>query len=220
MNTPKELEVVLEKHQLWLKEVAGGQRANLRGASLSGANLSGADLCHANLSGANLRGADLCHANLSGANLSGVNLSGADLRSANLSGVNLSGADLRSASLSGANLSGANLSGADLRVADLRLADLSGAFLRGAIGELVHIKSLSLETYPITYTSDVLQIGCERHALTDWWEFDDEQILKMDGRKAIKFWRKWKEQIKATIELSPAEPTGWKDKKGHLGEDS
>ncbi|HAC3173702.1 TPA_asm: hypothetical protein GZM28_10785 [Listeria monocytogenes] len=93
-----ELDVVIEKHEKWLR-YGYGERANL----------SYADLRRADLSGANLRGADLSGANLRRANLRGANLSGANLRRANLRGANLSGANL-----SGANLSGANLSYADL----------------------------------------------------------------------------------------------------------
>ena len=57
----------LEKHLLWVKGEAGGERANLSGADLSGANLREADLSGANLSKANLSGANLRKANLSGA---------------------------------------------------------------------------------------------------------------------------------------------------------
>ncbi|WP_440971616.1 pentapeptide repeat-containing protein [Listeria monocytogenes] len=93
-----ELDVVIEKHEKWLRD-GYGERANLRVANLS----------YADLSCANLRVANLSYADLSCANLRGANLSGA-----NLSGANLSYANLRGANLSGANLSGANLSYADL----------------------------------------------------------------------------------------------------------
>ncbi|EGF3620770.1 pentapeptide repeat-containing protein [Listeria monocytogenes] len=93
-----ELDVVIEKHEKWLRD-GYGERANL----------SYADLRRADLSGANLRGANLSYANLSYADLRRADLSGANLRHSNLRRANLSGANLR-----GANLSGANLSYADL----------------------------------------------------------------------------------------------------------
>ncbi|WP_441006927.1 pentapeptide repeat-containing protein, partial [Listeria monocytogenes] len=68
-----ELDVVIEKHEKWLRD-GYGERANLRVA-----NLSYADLSCANLRVANLSYADLSCANLRGANLSGANLSGANL---------------------------------------------------------------------------------------------------------------------------------------------
>ncbi|EAC2295831.1 pentapeptide repeat-containing protein [Listeria monocytogenes] len=88
-----ELDVVIEKHEKWLRD-GYGERANLSYADLRRADLSGANLRGANLSYANLSYADLRRADLSGANLRPANLSGANLRGANLSYANLSYADL------------------------------------------------------------------------------------------------------------------------------
>ncbi|EKD6120008.1 pentapeptide repeat-containing protein [Listeria monocytogenes] len=123
-----ELDVVIEKHEKWLRD-GYGERANLSYADLRRADLSGANLRGANLSYANLSYADLRRADLSGANLRRANLSYANLRGANLSYANLSYADLRRADLSGANLRRANLSGANLRGANLSYANLSYADL-------------------------------------------------------------------------------------------
>jgi len=40
-----------------------------------------------------------------------------------------------------------------------------------------------------------LQIGCKLHAVDEWAAFDDEAIVSMDGKKALKFWRQWKEPL-------------------------
>ena len=109
--TTSELNDILSKHKLWLKDDPSGVRADLRGANLFGANLRGANLRGADLSYANLRGADLRGANLSRANLSGANLSRANLRDANLRSADLSYADLSRADLSYADLSRADLCG-------------------------------------------------------------------------------------------------------------
>ena len=93
------LQDVLKKHEMWLRDEEGGE----------GADLSWANLSEANLSGANLRWAILSEANLSEANLRWAILRGADLRGANLRGANLSEANLRGANLSEANLSEANI---------------------------------------------------------------------------------------------------------------
>jgi len=149
---------------------------------------------------ADLIGADLSGANLSGADLSGANLSRANLSWADLSGANLSEASLRGASLRGANLSGADLYGADLYGANLSEANLSGANLSGAIGNMSIIFSMQIETYPITFTSEILQIGCKRFTHKEWQEFDDETIQKMDSQ-ALSFWKKWKDFIFMAIDL-------------------
>ncbi|EAH2644296.1 hypothetical protein D5K64_15725, partial [Listeria monocytogenes] len=62
-----ELDVVIEKHEKWLRD-GYGERADLRGA-----NLRHADLRRADLSGANLRHADLRRADLSYADLNWIN---------------------------------------------------------------------------------------------------------------------------------------------------
>ncbi|EGP8881410.1 pentapeptide repeat-containing protein [Listeria monocytogenes] len=73
-----ELDVVIEKHEKWLRD-GYGERADLRGADLSYADLSYADLSYADLSYADLSCADLSCADLSYADLSYADLSYADL---------------------------------------------------------------------------------------------------------------------------------------------
>ena len=120
-------------------------------------------------------------------------------------------ADLEDANLRDANLRGANLWDADLRGADLRDANLWGANLWGCAGNRSEIKSLFIsDKYPISYTHEHLQIGCQRHMIGDWWEFDDKRIIEMDGRNALKFWRESKEAIKMIVEKFPATKTNYK----------
>ena len=122
-------------------------------------------------------------------------------------GTNLYGASLDGANLVRANLDGANLDGAKLDGANLYGASLVRANLEGANGINDYIKCIQIETYPITYTSDVLQIGCERHLISEWAEFDSARIVQMDGKPALIFWKKYKDWIFQTIDLSPAKPT-------------
>ena len=156
---------------------------------------------------ANLARADLSDANLRGADLSGADLSDANLRGANLRGAYLSDANLRGANLRGAYLSDANLSGADLSGADLSGADLSSADLNGVCGLNDWIKNIQIEDWPISYTSEIMQIGCQRHPLDAWRNFSDAEIRAMDVRKALTFWHKWRETIFKIIEMAPAQPT-------------
>ena len=151
------------------------------------ADLAGANLAHAYLARADLAGANLAHAYLAGADLAGANLAGADL--------------------AGAYLAGAKLAGADLAGADLAHADLAGAYLNGITGLNDWIKCIQIEDWPISYTSEIMQIGCQRHPLDAWRNFSDAEIRAMDGRKALAFWTKWKEWIFQTIEMAPAKPT-------------
>jgi len=168
--TKDELIPILEKHEKWLINEDGGERANLSDADLRGANLSWANLREANLSEADLRGA----------NLSWANLRGADLREA----------DLREANLRGANLSWANLRGADLREADLREADLSEAntmdlITAGPIGSRHGITIYNI-------AADEIRCGCFSGNLTQFSErvereHANNQVFLAEYRAAIAF---------------------------------
>ena len=106
-----------------------------------------------------------------------------------------------------ANLRSADLRSANLSFANLRFANLRFANILGGIGNLAELKSIFVDTYQITYTAEVLQIGCERHDIADWWGFDDKRIERMDG-KALEWWKQWKPILQQIIKDSPAVPTG------------
>ena len=136
-----------------------------------------------------------------------ANLYGANLNGANLNEASLNGANLYRANLNGASLNGANLNRANLNEASLNGANLDGANLNEASGVNDYVKCIHIDQYPITYTADILQIGCQRHAIKEWADFDDHRIAEMDGKSALKFWRKYKDWIFQTIEMCPARPT-------------
>ena len=138
-----------------------------------------------------LRGEGGARANLRWAYLEGANLRWADLRWAYLEGANLRGANLRGASLWGADLRGVNLQGADLQDADLW----------STVGNGGEVKSLHCGGYDVAFTHDVLQIGCKRYPIKDWFEFDDEAISSMDGG-ALEWWRKWRPILKQIVEVA------------------
>jgi uncharacterized protein YjbI with pentapeptide repeats len=137
----------------------------------------------------------------------GADLSGADLSGANLSGADLSGADLSGANLAGADLSGANLSGADLSKANLYGANLAGADLR-CTGNMSQIKTLQIELWPIGYTRDTLQIGCQRRPITEWRAMMAEsprtRIAAMD-RRAPDWAKRLLPAVLSLIDASPAD---------------
>ena len=101
--------------------------------------------------------------------------------SANLSDANLSGAYLRGANLSGANLRDANLSGAKWNGVEINRAPLQLFGLRWAV----------------TILDGHMQIGCQMHTLAAWDAMTDEQIVSMDGRDALRFWRSHKAALLA-----------------------
>ena len=46
--------------------------------------------------------------------------------------------------------------------------------------------------YNITITPNYIKIGCQFHKKDDWFKFTDKEILAMDRKKALTFWKKWK----------------------------
>ena len=118
-----------------------------------------------------------------------------------LEDANLIGANLIDANLIGANLIGANLEGANLRGANLEDANLEDANLVNANGNLKELKNMQIETYSISFTKDILQIGCKSFSHTEWKNFSDDEINKMDTQ-ALSFWNKWQDFIFKAIELS------------------
>ena len=144
---------------------------------------------------ANLRDADLIGANLRDADLRGANLRDANLRDANLIDANLRDADLR-----GANLIGADLRNADLRYADLRNADLTNAEIFATGVKTKTIKQISGLHYHVFILDNHIKIGCELYTVDEWRNFNDYEILKMDGKEALRFWRENKKIVMSFYE--------------------
>lgn len=73
---------------------------------------------------------------------------------------------------------------ADLRRANLRWANLSWADLSGT-----GVATMTIGQYTLWCTPDMLRIGCQSHRHDEWRAFGDAQILAMDGRDALDWWR-------------------------------
>jgi hypothetical protein len=113
-----------------------------------------------------------------------------------MSGANMSSADMRSA-----NMRSANMRGADMRGADIILA-----ILFGAVGNGRELKSIQIfPEYAICYSKHIVFIGCKGRKLDSWKNFTDEDILAMDGKRSIDFWRRNKDTIIGLIESNPSE---------------
>ena len=127
-----------------------------------------------------LRCANLWNADLWNADLRNADLRNADLRNANLRNADLWNADLSDVNLSNANLSDVNLSNANLwgdKISSCPICLTYGLY------------------YPVWITDRKIKIGCQIHSTKAWENFTDEQIKKMDGDKALNFWKVWKEPI-------------------------
>ena len=94
-------------------------------------------------------------------------------------------------------------SSANLRYADLCYANLRYADLRGAIGNMREIKSAQFDQWTVAWSSDVLAIGCQQHAITKWRNADPRWIAAMDS-SVTDWWSRYGELILQLIDVSPA----------------
>ena len=46
--------------------------------------------------------------------------------------------------------------------------------------------------YDITITDNHIKIGCQQYLKSRWLEFTNKEILEMEGKRALKFWRLFK----------------------------
>ena len=100
---------------------------------------------------------------------------------------------------------------ANLSDANLTDANLKGANLRNALGNSKEIKTLQTEFYTVVYTSTQMAIGCEQHAITDWFKFDDKRIKAMDKR-ATNFWTIYKPILITLTNINKSKRTNWRIK--------
>lgn len=55
--------------------------------------------------------------------------------------------------------------------------------------------------YNITILPHSIKIGCQFHKKEDWWNFTDREIIEMDGKDALKWWRVWKPILQGICEV-------------------
>lgn len=61
-------------------------------------------------------------------------------------------------------------------------ADLCDADLMSANGNCREIKTMQTDIWQTVYTKEVVQIGCQRHSIIEWFSFDNCRISSMDKR--------------------------------------
>ena len=62
--------------------------------------------------------------------------------------------------------------------------------------DLINITS-NVNSYNITITPNHIRIGCQYHSKTAWFRYTENEIRKMDGERAVKWWKTWKPILKA-----------------------
>ena len=215
----KDIQAKIELHGKWLdtdkdEDLVGLRlcesdldlsRLFLRDIDISICSLNKVNLTRTILRGSNLKYAYMPNAVCLSTVFSGCDLSNSVLTQADCTGASFCGADLSGADLSGANLTDCDLDSADLDGVNLAHANLTGVSLFNTIGDGYYVKTIRISNvYPITYTADRIQIGCENHSIAEWRAFDNERIATMDGQQGISFWATYRDVIFTVIDASPA----------------
>lgn len=151
--TQEELNEIIRKHNLFLLNEEGGERAILDWCDLSGLNLSGVDLTGASFYSSILNEADLSYSVLEDTLLINASLCETNLYNAILSKAIIRGAYLINANLRGTNLSQAILSYSDLTGSDLSEANLYRAKLDSTMLSLVNLDNIIYEGTDFSYST-------------------------------------------------------------------
>ena len=99
-----------------------------------------------------------------------------------------------------ANLARAYLAGANLARANLYGANLYGEALTKAPLSLLNL------TWPVLITEGYMRIGCQRHAHSEWADFDSAAIGRMESRASY-FWTQWRDVLLTMCKQHSATPT-------------
>lgn len=177
--TKMQLNKMLDKHSLWLKNHNDGERFDANKIDLSFANLSSADLRDARLEYANfnfakLNGADLSGARLYKADFSDASLRGTKMIHCQMTRTNFSDANLRNANLTLSCMDNAVFSHADMRKAKLRKTNVCGANFAGANMFGTDIRDIEYDAY-----TAFLRLQCPFEGEFIGWKSADDCILKL-----------------------------------------
>jgi len=125
------LNEILKKHEKWLTDITGGEKADFHNMNLNNMNFSNHILMYANFKGANCKNVDFRDTNLSNANFIDANCSNANFSRAILKYTIFSYSNLRFAVFVNTDFTGADLTGVNFMNANFINANLTGADCTG-----------------------------------------------------------------------------------------
>ncbi|MCI9130317.1 MAG: pentapeptide repeat-containing protein [Eggerthellaceae bacterium] len=181
--TEQELEEILEKHRLWVRDKPGGERADLTDADLRGIDLREALLSSAACKGACFDGVDMRGSNISAADMRGASFRmtkmhgsyarGTRFNRAEISRSNMNKMLLREADFSKARIENTDMDACDLRDAIAKEAILDGVKIGNPFGDLAfleeaHCHSVERTTNkPIAVIQRARQVGAEEKSAAE-----------------------------------------------------
>lgn len=148
----------------------------------------------------NLSGRDFSYCDFSHMSLRGVNFSSCNLKATNFKESKLSGTNFCDANMTLANLSYCNLSRTKFFATNLR-----GVYMEDTIGDSKFINSIQVDKWMIAYTSEEIQIGCEKYPITEWkeWRKNKYWVAELDG-DALHWAEKNLDNVLEVVKMFPA----------------
>lgn len=165
----KGLEEKIEKHRLFLATGLDSYRAIIKGEELQ----------YLNVAEQNLQGARFVNVDFHGSRFMNTNFSFADFIKCNMTKC-----AFYNCNFFGANIKTSNFMSARFSDCDINLENMESLFGNGK-----QIKSMFISDYPIVWTSEYLQIGCQKKTIEEWRALDKEKANEL-----IDFgWSWWEE---------------------------
>lgn len=135
----------------------------------------------------------LNEANLDNLNLSGLNFNDAFIKDASFKNADLSGISSKNATFIHCDFSGANFNFCNFLNTEFENCILDNISLRDCIGDMKHIFTIAIDTYVMTFTKTMMNLGCNAKSIEEWRKLnfkdleDEEQSWLFECYKDIIF---------------------------------
>ena len=75
-----------------------------------------------------------------------------------------------------------------------------GAILGGNASSTKKVLYITTELYDVTISDNHIDLGLSQYTKKDWFNFTSEEILKLEGKEGLDWWKKWNPILIAMIE--------------------
>ena len=195
--TQAELNVLAENHLLWINDKLNNKDKRL---ILSGA-FDGLVLVDKMIAGAILKNCTFTNCTFDYCFMQGVTF-----ENSTLVGCSLKGSTLNESNFINATVQNCNVESINLNDAKLEMSSWPDTYFHKVIGDDVYIKNYMATGYTITYTHSYIYADCQRKTIDEWDNVTDEELMLVDGDKAVKEYYRLRFLVNTKINSSPAKP--------------
>ncbi|HDZ5093983.1 TPA: pentapeptide repeat-containing protein [Campylobacter jejuni] len=142
---------------------------------------------HCILEGISLNNANLENLDLSGLNFDNVFINGTSFKNANLNDISS-----KNASFIDCNFSGVSFHFCNFLRTEFENCIFDNVSLRDCIGDMKNIFSVVIDTYVMTFTKTIMNLGCNSKSIDDWRKTNPDNI---DDEEQKWLWSYYKDTI-------------------------